>query len=349
MLIALVLVGLGMVASPPAGSAEETESAASVRTDPASDRLRFVIIGLVGLGGVLLVGTARFWWVTRPALVGAPPARSTRSAADDPSSPPRIPASVVLAGPLTTPAIDAIDAPQPTVAPVAEPAVSPSVVSATAVSPLAVPTPPVSPLPVSPMPAPSPIVDADLDHIPPPSGAPVLLPPPPGAVESPLVGDDSVWLIGDETPAPAPTPEPAVFCAPEAVVAEPAIPQAPLPSTGLIAALAALPDHDGSRVRFDDPPVERVAPRGRTRRPEPAPQLEPDPASVPEPELVVEPEPEVEHEVELEPEIVLDGAPDFDRMARDPVEESAVLVDVPPVGVFYDQDLDPGDPPGRGS
>lgn len=288
--------------------AGEVDSAAAARSDPASDRLRYVIGGLVALSGVLLVGTARFWWTTRPALVGPPTGRGEggrRSAARSDAAG-RIPASVVLAGPLTAP-------------------------------------------PIIP-------VDADLDDIPPPVGAPVMLAPPaqvddaPSTAEStddrsaddrstddlaadgrrtehPLVGADSAWIIGDDPASSVRTPEPETFASASVVSPSAAGGAAAAPATSsLIAALAALPDHDGPRVEFDDPPVQRVT-QARTA---------PEPAAQPEPEPEADPEPQVESVAASEPVV---------ELPRD--EPALELVDLPPVGVFYDQDLDPGDPPGR--
>ena len=174
-------------------------------------------------------------------------------------------------------------------------------------------------------------------------------PPPLGelsrASRKPLVGNDSAWIIEPESPsglipekptarnfrasdsqlAPAVESEPIeahLVGEPEAEsVPDAAAPEPSAAPHSLIAALAAIPDQEPTRVRFDDPPVQRVPPR--RRKPS--------------------------------------GAPNFDRQARslDPgaVDDMAVMAsalssvparpaDFPPTGEFYDQDLDPGDPPG---
>lgn len=322
--VCLALV-VGVAGADAAGAAGDTDSAATVRPDPASDRLRYVIIGLVGLSGVLLVGTARFWWATRPDLVASPPEPTDghrRSASRGTGD--RIPASVVLAGPLTAPPI-VTTPPGAHLAGFGNTAVADGAASTDGA-------------------ATDDAAADDLADIPPPVGEPALLAaPPPPEVEQPLVGPDSAWIIDDEaTPVPD-SPEPDAFAV--ATIVDPAAterpPVAPA-ATSLIAALAALPDHDGPRVDFGDPPVQRAQRAQQVQRPPATPSAPPaSPAEPPEaPAASAPPEPAHEHEPEPEPE--------REPVVHLPVEEPRVeLVDLPPVGVFYDQDLDPGEPPGR--
>ncbi|MFN8053481.1 MAG: hypothetical protein U0Q22_18730 [Acidimicrobiales bacterium] len=353
----------------PVVAAAQSVVAAPPRDDPASTSLRIVIIGLVGLAAVILVLTAIFWRATRPALLNdeaAAPGRSGDAASPTPAAPAKIPASVVLAGPLSAPAI--VPTPAPTAVTVPE---APSGPAAAA--------PPVAPL-----------VDA-----PPPSGDPLIDAPPPLVAvpigeQKPLVGNDSAWIIEPDSPSglapaaatatsfaaaesaesaesaepaePADNPDATAASEPAAEPASDA-PSAPAPAAepaattpvpapatqSLIAALSAIPDKEPTLVRFDDPPVQRVQPRQRPAAAAPA-----------------APEPPAEPAAAAEAPT---GAPGFDRIARetaaqdvvadvrDPGVDMAVMASalrslpdhtVPPVGEFYDQDLDPGDPPGRG-
>lgn len=303
--------GLGAVsAGASVGVAEQAPSPTATgeitpRADPAAERLREVTFAFLGAGGVILILTVAFWKATRPALLNANVAGSS---ATPPASPPKIPAALVLASPAAS-------------------AADPAELSADDL------TEPIS-----------------LDEAPPPSGTPVFDAPPPlgelsRASRKPLVGNDSAWIIEPESPsglipekptagnfrasdsqlAPAVESEPieAHLVGESEAEPGPATTKADPPSApqSLIAALAAIPDQEPTRVRFDDPPVQRVPPR--RRKPS--------------------------------------GAPNFDRQARslDPgaVDDMAVMAsalssvparpaDFPPTGEFYDQDLDPGDPPG---
>lgn len=139
--------------------------------------------------------------------------------------------------------------------------------------------------------------------------------------------------------------------------APPAAADYPAETRALISALSAIPDKEPTVVRFDDPPVERIP--QRRRRPAPEPGATPAPRRDPS------------------------GAPGFDRIAKEAtathgavvaprggdardgrVDDMALMASalsslpprrqpeiddpgIPPVGEFYDQDLDPGDPPGH--
>lgn len=145
-------------------------------------------------------------------------------------------------------------------------------------------------------------------------------------------------------------------------------------TSDLFAALAAIPDQESVRVSFDDPPVERVrrsSPKGapgfdRIAR-ETASQATVDVRSSPAASDRIDGE-EAGHgeratsdagdidvrAAEVEPTKADENGHDVPAERRDRsgrrVEAVATAGDaeMPPVGMFYDQDLDPGDPPGRG-
>lgn len=389
-------VPAAVTTTPP--STTEAADETLTREDPAATRLRRITYALAGLGGLILVLTVVFWKVTRPALLLPPKDVAPTPAGSSGAEPAGARPATAGAGPApalpTAPALPAAPAKIPA-----------SVILA---------TPPAASLAstlVTALPSGASSAAAPLDD-PPPSGEPAIDAPAPlddiplGAPK-PLVGNDSAWIIEPQSNsgliADTPTatdfpPDDAASAEPpssEPILGDPADPSSPDvsgdPATSgdiphetkaLISALSAIPDKEPTRVRFDDPPVERV----RQRR---------SPAGAVQPRVTERPEVETTGETSgestgsrSEPA----GAPGFDRIAKEatakqhavPVESHEVvtearavepkrvermpsgivddmavmasalsslppreLPDLPPVGEFYDQDLDPGDPPGR--
>lgn len=226
-----------------------------------------------------------------------------------------------------------------------------------------------APLADIPLGAPKPLVGADSAWIIEPESGSGLIPDTPTAVDFPDAGP--VTAVAEVSAEPIevsstevradhrdPGPTAAASATPSAGPAAADLRAAPEPSypaatQALISALSAIPDKEPTIVRFDDPPVERVA----RRRPAPAEPVEP-----------------VERTGRA-PTAAPKGAPGFDRIAKETTATHAALPErqvddmalmasalsslpprrppevedpgLPPVGEFYDQDLDPGDPPGR--
>lgn len=227
--------------------------------------------------------------------------------------------------------------------------------------------PPLADIPLG---APKPLVGNDSAWIIEPDNGNGLLAAPATATDFPVV----------EEPEPV-TDDMAAESESGDTAAEPAVAASPVAAT-LISALAAIPDLEPTVVRFDDPPVQRVTRRparkpsprpAAERAPEPVAERRPEPVAARRPEPVAAPAPEpVATPPADEPPRGPSGAPGFDRIAKEAtarqrvVDDMALMAsalsrlpkqhdhpvdpDLPPVGEFYDQDLDPDhrtDPPGR--
>ena len=222
-----------------------------------------------------------------------------------------------------------------------------------------------APLADIPLGAPKPLVGADSAWIIEPETGSGLIPDTPTAVDFPDAGTvapvaevsaEPIDVSSTEVRADHRDPGTAAGSSADPAAAdlraEPE-PSYPAATQALISALSAIPDKEPTIVRFDDPPVERVA----RRRPAPAEPVEP-----------------VERTGRA-PTAAPKGAPGFDRIAKETTATHAALPErqvddmalmasalsslpprrppevedpgLPPVGEFYDQDLDPDDPPGR--
>ena len=311
--------------APTAEVAPATEVATPVKEDPAAVRLRWIIYGLVGLAAVVLVGTILFWRATRPSLLAAPGAP--------------LPAAPLPVAPLPT-----------TAPPIAPAPVTPGVSGATAARGFDAPERIAGPIPVSFSPdpvafspgaagstigvaggallasissGPSSASEA-FDAIPPPAGEPVFDVPPPRA-GGPASASASAGA-GAAAQAPAPIEVSASERPPE--------PQLPPATAALFSALAAIPDKDPTPVRFDDPPVQVV-------------QRRPPPADAPGFDRIAKENTARQKAIAAQRD---DDAPRPSglRPPGEPAtERRSFPEELPPVGEFYDQDLDAGDASGR--
>lgn len=322
--------------------------------------MRWVIGGLVGLAALIAIATVAFWRATRPprlstddpwvaAAAGTSPetATSTWAAASATASAPvvaappaRIPAAVVLATPRTP-----IVAPLPVPDLDAEAGSDADADADAGAGAEAVGAGPVDSVPDAPE-----VIDVN------DTGVAESLPL--SVADLPSEGDTE---IEDDEPRPrASLPAPPARPVIDLADAEPVAETGGV-DTDLISALAALPNRTPTPVVFDDPPVERVvAPvevAGSTSVHDVAAPT--DPPAQPESAPIVDPE--------LPPEVLRDRSPadevddmalmasalsslpqlDWGDLGPGPDAPLDTARDTPGQRTFFDQDLDPGPPPGQ--